>query len=84
MLVAVLEERNKILADNIRQACTAAAANWEGGSRSSASALLANDDRSSANDDRGCEGSTVVSVLGMAHVQGVARLLHCAPVGNTE
>ena len=37
MLVAVLEERNKILADNIRQACTAAAANWEGGSRSSAS-----------------------------------------------
>ena len=75
MLVAVLEERNKILADNIRQACTAAAANWEGGSRSSASV---------ANDDRGCEGSTVVSVLGMAHVQGVARLLHCAPVGKAE
>ena len=73
MLVAVLEERNKILADNIRQACTAAAANWEGGSRSSAS-----------SDDRGCEGSTVVSVLGMAHVQGVARLLHCAPVGKAE
>ena len=75
MLVAVLEERNKILADNIRQACTAAAANWEGGSRSSASVV---------NDDRGCEGSTVVSVLGMAHVQGVARLLHCAPVGKAE
>ena len=75
MLVAVLEERNKILADNIRQACTAAAANWEGGSRNSASV---------ADVDTVCEGFTVVSVLGMAHVQGVARLLHCAPVGNAE
>ena len=78
MLVAVLEERNKILADNIRQACTAAAANWEGGSRNTTPAA------SVASDDRGCEGSTVVSVLGMAHVQGVARLLHCAPVGKAE
>jgi len=61
-LVGLLEERNYVLARNIRRAATAKPeeANWAGASGTRSKAV---------------KGRTVVAVLGMAHLNGVKQIL---------
>lgn len=67
-LIGLLEERNVVIADNIRREC-------EKGVRRNAPLLTRFFGNPSVEEDDAAEAPTIIAVLGMAHCNGVAQIL---------